>query len=260
MVAGMRRITSSIAYFSKYLLASGRLTMSVDLGFCSTHVLCNQQARLILESDGHLEAANLLEAYNQDIDVGICWPDGGWGSIHHFYHPKTGEGYLGMTSAEVIFERFSQRAVKLWRRGSHEKAMFFLGAATHLLQDLCEPHHSNCTCSMDHHRYEVWVQSHSHDYLVFNDGHYNKHQRLSDWLKECALRSYDLIELVNGKPDDAKYREATEILLPFTQRATAGFWLSFLEQVGVIAGLKNIYYLDWKREFPSENRVAIAGK
>jgi phospholipase C len=249
-----------MAYLSKYLLASGRLNMTVDMGFCSTHVSCNRQARLILESDGHLEAANLLEAYSQDLDLGVCWPDGGWGSIHHFFHPKTGDGYLGMTSAKVMLERFFQRAVESWGKGGYEKAMFFLGAATHLVQDLCEPHHSNCTCRMDHHRYEIWVQSHCQEYLVVDYGSYEKQKRPSDWLQDCALTSHGLIDLVSGEPEEERYREATEILLPLTQRTTAGFWLSFLEQVGAIAGLKNVFYINWKKGIFTENRVAIAGK
>lgn len=235
MVAGLQQITSTIGLASKYLLATGKVYWTVDLGFCATHVFINRQARLILEADGKVEAAGLLEAFGRELELGVCWPDGGWGSVHHFYHARTGAGLLGRPPADVLVTRFYRRSLNLWRDGCFGKAMFFLGAVTHLLQDICEPHHVNCSLGIGHHLYEKWVEKHKEDYSIQGRGIYRKHDDPVKWLKYCSKKSYRLFDLVNKKSDVRCYQQATEYLLPLAQRVTAGFWLNFLEQVGGVS-------------------------
>lgn len=229
----LRQVTPAIGFLGKYLLATGRVSWTVELGFCSTHVLCNRQARLILEADGHVSAAGVLEAFSRELDLGVCWADSGWGCLHHFYHAKTGNGVLGRAPADIFCERYFMRALNLWKRRRYAKAMFFLGVATHLLQDVCEPHHTACYLKMGHSNYERWVQKHKEDYLVYNGGIYKKYRRPEKWLKACAHKSYELFDLVSEKLNIKYYQQATECLLPLTQRVTAGFWLSFLNQVEI---------------------------
>jgi len=61
-------------------------------------------------------------------------------------------------------------------------------------------------------------------------------------LKYCARRSFGALELVHERSNVKYYNQATEHLLPFTQRITAGFWLNFLEQAGVIPDSK-LYFI-----------------
>jgi phospholipase C len=229
----LQQIASGLSLAGKYLLATGKIPLTVDLGFCATHVAFNRQARLILETDGHTEAAGLLEAYGRELDLGVCWADSGWGCLHHFYHARTGNGLFGRAPADVIGARHYKRALGLWRQGNFRKAMFFLGAVTHLLQDVCEPHHSHCSVDISHHQYEAWVQKHKDCFLIQSQGVYKKFPDPAKWLRYCALKSYSLFDLVDKNADAASYQEATDYLLPFTQQVTAGFWLHFLEQVGV---------------------------
>ncbi|MCL6448790.1 MAG: zinc dependent phospholipase C family protein [Armatimonadetes bacterium] len=227
------RLTPAIGFLGKYLLATGRISWAVDLGFCGTHVACNRQARLILEADGQIAAACVLEAFRRELDLGVCWADSGWGCVHHFYHAKTGSGLLGRAPASEFCARYYRRALKLWRQGRFARAMFFLGAATHLLQDACEPHHANCHFRMGHREYEKWVQEYKEDYLVDSGGIYKKSRDPVRWLKDCAQKSFALFDLVKEKDNVNYYRQATGYLLPLTQRITAGFWLNFLNQAGV---------------------------
>lgn len=261
MEARLDQITSAFGMLGKYLLATGRVAWSVDLGFCATHVLCNKQARLILEADGHVAAAGLLEAYRRELDLGVRWPDSGWGSLHHFYHAKTGGGLFGRSPADAVVERYFRRAVKLWQRGSYRRAMFFLGAATHLLQDICEPHHARCACGSGHRQYEKWVQSHRDEYLVGACGVYKQYREPARWLKYCARKSYEMFDLVGGGFNARNYSQATGQLLPLTQRVTAGFWLNFLEQVGAVTGSKS--YIMGASLYGTDNyfsKWAISGK
>lgn len=242
VAAGLRQITSTIGYASKYLLATGKVYWTVDLGFCATHVFINRQARLILEADDRVEAAAYLESFGRELDLGVCWPDGGWGSVNHFYHGRTGAGLWGRSSAAVLVSRFYKQALALWRKGRFKKAMFYLGAITHLLQDICEPHHASCSWGLEHHLYEKWVQNHKEDYSVQQGGIYRRYDDPVKWIKYCSKKSHCLFELVNKKSDAKSYQQATEYLLPLTQRVTAGFWYSFLEQVGA-ASTSNQFFV-----------------
>lgn len=240
-------VVRSFNSIGKHLLAAGRLSSAVELGLCPTHVMCNRQARRILETDGHAVIARLLDTFQNDLDLGVCWPDSnmaGLGCVNHFYHAKTGNGLLGSSPADVSCRRYFLNAVKFWRRGDYRKAMFCLGAAAHYVQDVCEPHHANCYVGMGHRQYEEWAVEHRDDYAVRSSGIYRNYQDIDKRLKECARISYDLLDLVTEKSGVKYYQQATEHLLPLAQRATAGFFLSFFKQVGFnSAGLSELELL-----------------
>ncbi len=231
----LEKVVSSVEVISKNLLVASRMSSAVELGLCSTHIMCNKQACQILEADGHDMMAHFLEAYRKDLDLGVCWPDSGLGlkCVHHFYHAKTGIGLWGQTPADVFCRRYFLCALKFWRQGNYKKAMFFLGAACHLLQDVCEPHHTNCYIMMGHHKYEGWVAKYKSNYLAKSDGIYRNYQEPGLWLQECARESYEFLDLVTEKSNINYYHQATEYLLPFTQRVTAGFLYNFFRHVGM---------------------------
>lgn len=235
MKSMLHAVAWSAENLSKHLLAASRVSSPVELGLCSTHVMCNRQACRILKADGYAVLAQVLEAYREDLDLGVCWPDSGLGlgCVHHFYHAKTGAGLLGRTPADVFCRRYFLLALKFWRQGNHKKAMFFLGAASHFIQDICEPHHTNCEIGLGHHRYEDWVASHKNDYTVDSEGIYRSYPEPDQWIRECALKSYELLDLVNEQSSMHHYHQATEYLLTFTQRVTAGFQYNFFQQVGM---------------------------
>ncbi|MEL7567325.1 MAG: zinc dependent phospholipase C family protein [Dehalobacterium sp.] len=228
-------VALSVENISKNLLATGRMSSAVELGLCSTHVMCNRQACRILEADGYPGIAQFLDTYREDLDIGVCWPDTGLGlgCVHHFYHAKKGSGLLGRTPADVFCRRYFLWALKFWRQGNYKKSMFFLGAAAHFIQDICEPHHSNCCIGIGHHRYEDWVAEHKNDYTVSSEGFYRGYQEPDRWIREYAPKSYELLDLVTEKAGINHYQQATEYLLPLTQRVTAGFLHNFFRYVGI---------------------------
>jgi len=63
------------------------------------------------------------------------------------------------------------------------KACFCLGAAAHLVQDLCVPHHSRSIVYGGHQRYETWVEKHVEHYLVWSKGIYDDTMvKARDWV------------------------------------------------------------------------------
>lgn len=232
----VKKVVSTVNSFSRHLLAASGIFSPVELGLYPTHVMCNICARQILEQDYHSQIAQLLKIFQSDLDLGVCWPDsdmGGLGCVHHFYHAKDGTGLLGRTPANVFCRRYFLQAINLWRQGKCKKAMFFLGAASHFIQDICEPHHSSCDVGRGHHGYEDWVAKHKENYITKDEGIYWNYQEPDQWIKECAGKSYELFDLVTEKSNFQYYRQATEYLLPFTQQVTAGFIYNFFRQVGL---------------------------
>lgn len=139
---------------------------------------------------------------------------------------------MGRTPSTVLCRRYFQRALVHWQAAHYRRAMFFLGAAGHLAQDAWEPHHASCRVGAGHSRYERWVQQNRRRYLAGGKGLYWGFGDAGDWVKAAAYRGRELFGLVGGPPDVINYHHATSCLLPLAQRATAGFFLLFLERVG----------------------------
>ncbi|MGE5380605.1 MAG: hypothetical protein ACM3NT_06005, partial [Methylocystaceae bacterium] len=48
---------------------------NIKLPYRPTHVMCNQQARIILANDGLEIQHKVLELYRAHLDAGVVWPD-----------------------------------------------------------------------------------------------------------------------------------------------------------------------------------------
>ncbi|MGE5381602.1 MAG: zinc dependent phospholipase C family protein, partial [Methylocystaceae bacterium] len=195
-----------------------------------THVMCNQQARIILANDGLEIQHKVLELYRAHLDAGVVWPDRGIKSFHHFYNPLTGCGLPGGKPVYNTFINHLNCARRFWFRGNYAQSMFYLGAATHFLQDLCEPHHSNCQLLQRHNHYEHWVENNLSKFTVNTEGTYRSWSP-DQWLEQSAYFSKEWLPAVAGNGN--LFSEATGKLLPFTQRITAGFWDFFMRSVNI---------------------------
>lgn len=196
----------------------------------NTHVFCNHQALKILINDGYERPASQLKKYLTHLDKGVQWADSGMGSIHHYYDPSSGKGLWRWVSAATTCAFFYARAFGLWERGLHEQAMFSLGVSTHLIQDVCAPHHARCQALDGHHRFERWVSSNLHSFSVFRNGIYQTKRRPEEWISINAAEGYQGYSLVKLGNYSKEYHQAASHLLALAQKSTAGFWLSFLEK------------------------------
>jgi phospholipase C len=193
-----------------------------------THIMCNQQAQVIMKNDGLLTQSKLIQSYQAELDAGVVWPDRGIQSIHHFYNALTGRGFPGGKPAMHFFLYYLHHARRIWMTGDYPSAMFYLGAATHYLQDLCEPHHSTCYLLRRHNYYEHWVERHLDKFTIDSAGIYQDWDPVQ-WLLQSANFSKDWLPAVSG--DRTSYNEVSRNLLAYTQRITAGFWNFFLRGV-----------------------------
>ncbi|WP_304541908.1 zinc dependent phospholipase C family protein [Desulforamulus aquiferis] len=208
-----------------------QLPTQIVLGAGATHLFCNLQAIEILRNDNHLRAANLFSHFINQLEAGVIWADKGFKSLSHHYHPETSSGKWHWFNASTVFEEYFEQAISHWKSKKHEGAMFYLGAASHLLQDMCVPHHSRCVILDGHQEYEHWAEEHRNEYRVYEKGLYQKMTCPRDWIHHNASCSFNFFHLVKAGISEESYHQATQALLPLAQQSTSGFWLYFYEMI-----------------------------
>lgn len=222
---------------AQYAATTWRPALGVRLGFASTHTFINRQALRILANDGWVREAGFLAREQDALHAGACRADGGLGCLGHYFNPRTGRGLWGYLPATTMMNHYFKRALKAWLAGKHRRALYYLGLATHLLQDACVPQHTHGSPGCGHGTYERWVRQWRGRYGVIRGGLYRPDLlQASDWLVFNSRVAYNYLDLVAHPDREAGYHRATADLLPLAQRSTAGFWLYFLTRAGALPG------------------------
>ncbi len=200
---------------------------------CEVHVFINNQALVILKNDGYKEAYDLLDSYKAAINKGAVWADQDFKSRDHFYNPFTHKGLFGCKTSKEWFNKYYRYALVHWEQGDYQTAMFYLGAAVHLIQDATIPQHGNVNLLKNHRSYEQWIKKVHDDfvhYAVEDKGlYYNCPNYYIDMNAKCAIETYRRYSLIKNPKD--KYFRITNITFPIAQRTTAGCFLNFYNKV-----------------------------
>jgi len=196
-------------------------------GAGATHVFCNRQAIRILKNDGYTKASIMFGRFERELALGSKWADKGFKSFYHFYDTESGAGKWKWPKATQVCGLYSDKAAELWRKARFEDAMFYLGAATHLVQDMCVPHHACCVLTDGHNEYEEWAEENRDLYCAGEVGIYGQANKSGEWVYLNAAYSRKYIDLVRTGSPALDYHAATALLLPRAQQSTAGFWLWF---------------------------------
>lgn len=222
--------TTSYMTTAKLILATtSPLQKLIDHQVQKVHSTCNHAAIEILINDGWVKEGKLLSNYLAQINAGAAWADKGWKNVSHFCNPVTGLGLRGWPTAAEECTRYFVLARSCMNQLHFKKAFFYLGAAAHLVQDMCVPYHSRNVIFAGHHNYERWAEEHLEDYVVFTGGLYNNNiKNAGEWVMANARASFDLFSLVKNSSVRG-YNLATANMLPRTQRTTAGFFHHFLK-------------------------------
>ena len=196
-----------------------------------THEVCNRQALIILRNDGLEKYAELLAPFEVDLNLGVYWADKDWKNINHYFEPHTRRGLWNFNNAVDTFEMYYQHSLKYLRQYDIKKSIFYLGAAAHLLQDLCVPHHARAKLLNGHKAYELWAQSRSQDYAVTKDGIYQEGEAPLLLTVKNAEIAADFFDWVCYEGDEIFYDKVTSKLLPLAQRSTAGLFLNYAQEM-----------------------------
>lgn len=219
----------SLSTATKYI-SSVPIPVEWVRGDSTTHGFINQQGRKILFNDGYKKAFHFFNMFADQLDNGVVWVDSGLKSTCHLYDPDKKAGMWFWPSAAEKCAEFYNKASRLCQGKKHARGIFYLGAAIHLIQDMCVPHHATCRLFGGHMDYEDWAEARKENYRVENGGIYEQAGKPEDWIAENARLAKDHYHLV-GSGSPGGYHRATEILLPHAQRTTAGFLLHFYNQL-----------------------------
>lgn len=220
VVVGARLLLTVVSPFQGIIDRPGR-----------THEFCNSQAITILRNDGFNLCADFLVRYLKELNAGVYWADSGWKNVSHYFVPASGGGLWRFSNAYDECTNFLEKAANCVNRNDYASCAFMLGAAAHLVQDLCVPHHARAKMLSGHKEYEVWAEQNFGHYAVQEQGLYNETSSLTSCILKNAEIAGELLEWVNGEASMKDYHKATSILLPMAQRSTAGMFQQFFEVV-----------------------------
>lgn len=200
---------------------------------CEVHVFINNQAIEILKNDGYLEDYTFYNQYRKSLNEGAVWADQDFRSREHFYNPYTHKGLYGCKSSKQRFTNYYQCALVHWDGGDKEKALFYLGAAVHLIQDATIPQHGSVNLLKSHRKFEQWIIG-VHDnfthYAITSEGIYLKSAYdYIDSNSKCAIHAYRRYSPIKNDAD--KYFKIANIILPLAQKSTAGCLHNFYQAI-----------------------------
>lgn len=124
-------------------------------------------------------------------------------------------------------------ALTKYFEGDEDSAMFYLGAACHLVQDVTVPQHVNINLLKHHRKYEQWIIKafeHHEEFKVREGGIYlNSVKAYMDHNSVIAMDTYDKYEAEEDL--EVKFYNTTLVVLRTAQKTTAGLMLNFYDDV-----------------------------
>lgn len=196
---------------------------------CKVHKFIDNQAVKILENDGHRDACTLMSTYIDDINAGVVWADQDLKSSDHFYNPHMNKGLYGNSNAQKECIFYYTKALNEYFHYDMKNAMFYLGAACHLIQDLTVPQHANVRLLNNHRSYEKWVirAYKQHDEFKTSDSgiYLDSLKQYIELNSRKAISTYKLH--AHEKNIQTRFHKITSVVLIMAQRTTAGLMLKF---------------------------------
>ena len=158
-------IESTYNNFLKFIFGiANPIKKSIIKTQCKVHKSINIEALKILRNDKYLTEYNFFSGYILDINEGTVWADQDFKSSNHFYNPYKKRGLYGRKNAMDLGVDYYSQALSLWNNDEFNTALFYLGAALHLVQDMTIPQHANIRLLDKHHQYETYIKR-TYEYL-----------------------------------------------------------------------------------------------
>ncbi|MBU5592825.1 zinc dependent phospholipase C family protein [Clostridium sp. MSJ-4] len=198
---------------------------------CIVHKFINIQAIQILNNDGYVEAGDYYRDHIKPLNEGVTWADQDFKSSNHFYHVTKGKGLYGFSDALTEGKKYYKMAINYMEAGDTNKALFYLGAACHLVQDTTVPHHVNNKLLKKHRKFELWIISKLFsDYSFAVESGILRFDSIDDYIKsnsQVAYSAYSKFSSIEDKEE--RYFRISSLILKQAQVTTAGFLLDFYE-------------------------------
>lgn len=219
--------------FKNVLRAANPIKKRIIKTECEVHRFINNQGVEILKNDGYIDTYNLMSKYMKEINEGTIWADQDFKSANHFYNPETGRGLYGNSNAFREIMTYYGKALNLYYNGDVRDAMFYFGAACHIIQDLTVPQHVNVRLLDKHRQYERWIirTYKEHDlFKAYRNGIYLKTiPEFIEYNSRHAICAYK--KFLYEKNRQIKFFKTTSVILVLAQKTTAGAMLKFYNDI-----------------------------
>lgn len=201
--------------------------------YCTVHKFITLQSLDILKNSGYEEAYNFFKENLAELNEGTTWADQDFKSSNHFFHFSKGRGLYGFSNALLECKRYYNKSLENLEKGNLDRAMFFLGASCHLVQDVTVPQHVNNKLLKSHRRFELWIISKLlNDYSFMAEDEVVRYSNLDEYIVNNAfLANNTYIKYMNIENREEKYGKIASIVLKEAQKTTAGFLLDYYENI-----------------------------
>lgn len=208
---------------------------------CTIHKFINIQAIDIMKNEGYEEQYNFFRDKILPLNEGVTWADQDFKSSNHFYHFSSGKGLYGFSNALAECKKYYNKALSYVKVGDINKAMFYFGAACHLIQDSTVPHHVNNKLLNSHRNFEVWIiKKFLSDYSFINEKGILRYNGLEQYIKNNALIANNIhLKHINIVEREERYAKVAAAILKEAQSTTAGFMLDFYDKLKELNAIKN---------------------
>jgi phospholipase C len=200
---------------------------------CIVHKFINIQSIEILKNEGHSEVYSFYKGHIKELNNGVTWADQDFKSSNHFYHHVKGTGLYGFSNALTEFEKYYKSALKFMEAGDTKQALFYFGAACHLVQDATVPQHVNNKLLKNHRNFELWIISKlmsDYSFPILNE--IIEHDNIKDYIKNNALFANETyITYANIKNKEDRYKKVATLIVQRAQKTTAGLMLNFYNDI-----------------------------
>jgi phospholipase C len=207
-----------------------KIVISTD---CEVHIFNNYHAVQLLKKYNYNTEYHLFNKYLKDINEGSVWADQDFKSIAHFYNPHMKRGLFGNNNSLNLTNEYYNKAIRLWKAGNKNKAMFYLGACVHIIQDLTISQHVKIRLLDGHRKYENYVK-YTHDlvkeYIAAKEPILlNSPEEYIEYNAYHAIKIDDKVKKIPSLKH--QFYHKTIYILPLAQQTTAGCLILFLKDL-----------------------------
>ncbi len=195
---------------------------------CITHKACNLEALKLIKASGNVETSAILEDNLLQLQEGVKWADLEFKNINHFFDPVTRKGLWRFSPSVYDFSVYLSKACRHANNQDISSSFFYLGAATHLLQDMAVPHHVCGYLFNGHKKFENWVQCHLEEFSC-PPNQIKQVKKPLDLLLHSATIAREFMSLVGESATENQYRYAAQNLLPIAQASSADLFEWFIK-------------------------------
>ncbi|MEF9990975.1 MAG: zinc dependent phospholipase C family protein [Romboutsia sp.] len=219
---------------SSTLKAVNPLKKNIITTDCEVHIFIQENALDILKNNGYRKEYRFFKEFLPYINKGLVWADQDFKSYHHFYNPKKERGKFGyQDNALTVSKEYYNKALKAYEMNNYEKAMFYFGAASHIVQDLTIPQHAKGKLLDNHRQFEVYVKSNykrikrfksSEAPIIFDS--------IDEYVHHNSMNALNTDFMYANVNDDSTRFYLTAIkCITLAQRSSAGLMINFCESL-----------------------------